>query len=153
MKILKLLIIILLGFNAIAQDYKEIHMSEVDIAIDVVKPSIEILSILNEPLHGNYKINDYKKNEYKLATLIDGRIHGILKQYENDTLVGITPYLEGLKNGESVAYDKSGTIWSRTNWKNGRKHGILWDAAYGEQYYLKGTRVTKNQFETYFKYN
>ncbi|MEQ8878831.1 MAG: hypothetical protein RLQ12_04320 [Cyclobacteriaceae bacterium] len=147
MKILAQFLLILSGFNAVCQEYNELHITEVD--IDLLDGSIMVFSILGNPLNGYYKLNNYSKGDYTIATFIDGKVHGISKNYIQDKLVGLNRYTNGLENGECLGYDEEGNIYIRINMKDGKMHGLVWHRDSGEKYYLMDKEVTMDVYNEY----
>jgi len=141
------LLIIISCTYATAQEHTEIHVTEVDISL--VDESIMVFSVLDEPLNGPYRINNYSAGDFTTATFVDGKVHGDSKNYLQNKLIGLNKYTNGIENGESLGYDAEGNVYVRINMKDGKIHGILWHRDTGEKYYLMDKEVTKDVYEKY----
>ena len=150
MKKLILIILILTSCTSNSPENKVVTFSE--LAYTYSKDSTSMTVLVNDkPLDGNYKIVDETfPTRYSITHFVDDRAEGISKNYLDDILTSTIDMKNGVANGLSVVYDKSG---ANTMWKiemvNGKEHGKAWFKDVGDVYYIMGAKLTKSEYEDY----
>lgn len=79
--------------------------------------------VYGQDIKQDYYENGQIKNEYSVDK--DGNPHGLVKTYcEDGSLLSVKRFVNGLPDGESIWYYKTGTIRTIQNYKLGKQDGI-----------------------------
>ncbi len=150
MKRVILIVLILISCKSCSLEIKELTFSELDYVYS--KDSTSMTVLVNEkPLHGTYKIIDEKiPTRFSLTHFVDGKAEGKSETYIDGILTGTIELKNGLANGLSIIYDKTGenAMW-KIQMVNGKEHGHAWILDVGDVYFIMGKKVTKSEFENY----
>jgi hypothetical protein len=152
---MKKLIYILLAFGffqGFSQELKTISFSELNFEINKDTTEIKVKKS-GKYLNGKHKlILNKKNNRYSLNEFKDGKIIGLQKTFQNGILIRTTEYKTGKKNGYEILYDNTGKkMVLKIHYAEGKRQGqTLWDNN-GNEYYIKGKKVSQEELKQYEK--